>query len=141
MKSRRRKSRNVIGRFANRKAAAAVELAVCLPVIVLLAIGSIESASMIFLRQTLVQSAYETAKEAVKRNVDQATAFVRGRQVLEAREVSGETITFDPPVTDGLDSGTRVTVTVTAPGDENSILPFGPFRGRTISVSAVMIKE
>jgi len=48
--------------------AAAVEFAVCLPLIILIVAGSIEGASLLFLRQALIQSSYEGAKVAVKQN-------------------------------------------------------------------------
>lgn len=137
----RKRSTSKLRNFLDRKGAATVELAVCLPVIVILAIGSMESASMIFLRQALVQSAYETCKEAVKARGDQALAVTRGKEVLAFREITGETITFNPSNVSVLDRGTPVTVTVTAPGDANSVLPFGPFKGQTIEVSATMLKE
>lgn len=124
-----------------RKAAAVVELAVCLPVIALLAIGSMEAASMIFLRQALVQSAYETVKEVSKTNGNEELALQRGREVLQFRNIEDETFTFDPPISDAIDQGSPITVTVSAPGNTNSVLPFGPFRNRTVSVSATMIKE
>ena len=124
-----------------RNGGAVVELAVCLPVIALIGFGSMEAASMIFLRQALVQSAYETVKESVKTNGDQATARLRGKQVLEAREINGETISFEPALTDDLPRGTPVTVTVTAPGDSNSVISFGPFKGQKITVTATMLKE
>ncbi len=124
-----------------RRGGAVVELAVCIPVIALIGFGAMEAASMIFLRQALVQSAYETVKESVKTNGQQTLAIRRGQQVLDSREIEGETITFSPANTDELPRGTPVTVTVTAPGDSNSILPFGPFKGQTITVTATMIKE
>ena len=124
-----------------RKAAAVVELAVCLPVIVLLAIGSMEAASMIFLRQALVQSAYETVKEVAKTNGSPELALQRGNEVLQFRNVENETVTFDPPNLEDLERGTEITVTVSAPGNTNSVMPFGPFRDREVSVSATMIKE
>jgi len=133
--------RNKKNGLIQRRAAAAVELAVCLPVIVLLAIGSMEAASMIFLRQALVQSAYETAKESAKTNGNQALALQRGQEVLEFRDIVDETVTFEPSDPSSLDRGTEFTVTVSAPGDTNSIFPFGPFRGQEISVSATMLKE
>lgn len=135
------RSKSVLRKLATRRAAATVELAVCLPVIVLLAIGSMESASMIFLRQALVQSAYETVKESVKINGSQAAAFDRGKEVLAFRDITGESITFDPANVDDLEPGTPVTVTVSAPGDSNSVIPFGPFKGKNISVTATMLKE
>lgn len=126
---------------ARRRGTATVELAVCLPVIFLLSMGAMEGASLIFLRQAMVQSAYETVKEAVRDNGSQAQGLVRGQQVLSFRNVTGETFTFEPANVEDLEPGTPVTVTVTAPGDANSVFPFGPFQNRTISVQATMLKE
>ena len=127
--------------FIQRRAVAAVELAVCLPVIVLLALGSMEAASMIFLRQALVQSAYETVKEAASAQGSEALALTRGQEVLAFRDIQDETVTINPAGTEDLERGTEITVTVSAPGDTNSIFPFGPFRNREVSVSATMFKE
>ncbi len=135
------KSNSVRTSGVRRRGAATVELAVCLPVIFLLSMGAMEGASLIFLRQAMVQSAYETVKEAVRTDGSQAQGLVLGEQVLSFRGVTGESITFDPANVDDLEPGTPVTVTVTAPGDANSVFPFGPFQNREIAVQATMIKE
>jgi hypothetical protein len=111
---------------------------------------------MIFLRQALVQSAYETVKEAVKTNGSAAGGLTRGQAVLSFRDINGESISFSTvsspgpsetlnPATadevDGLPPGSLVVVTVTAPSDAMSIIPFGPFQGRTLSVRSTMTKE
>lgn len=139
----RRKTRsglNCNGRKA-RKGTSTVELAVCLPVLALIVFGTLQASSMYFLRQALVQSAYETVREVVKADGSQALALERGQQTLRFRNVTGETITFNPANVDGLAPGTPVTVTVVANGDTNSIIPFGVFKGRTVSASASMNKE
>ena len=133
-------SRRATG-WVNRTGAATVELAVCIPVIVILAFGSMECASTIFHRQALVQSAYETCKEAVKARGSEALALQRGQEVLDFRGITGQTITMNPANTETLARGTLVTVTVSAPSDSNSILPFGPFSGQTMEVTATMQKE
>ena len=96
---------------------------------------------MIFLRQALVQSAYETVKEAARAQGSEALALTRGQEVLAFRDIQDETVTIEPAGTEALDRGTEITVTVSAPGDTNSIFPFGPFRNREVSVSATMVKE
>ena len=126
---------------ARRRGTSTAELAVCLPVIFLLSMGAMEGASLIFLRQAMVQSAYETVKEAVRTNGSQADGLIRGEQVLSFRNVTGESITFSPANVDNLPPGTPVTVTVTAPGDSNSVFPFGPFQNSDVSVQATMLKE
>lgn len=124
-----------------RRGTATVELAVCLPILFILSMGAMEGASLIFLRQALVQSAYETVKESVRINGSQADGLTRGEQVLSFRNIQSPAITFSPSNVDSLAPGTPVTVTVTAPGDSNSVFPFGPFLNKTITVRATMLKE
>ena len=134
-------SKRLSPKRSRRPGAATVELAVCLPVIFLLSMGAMEGASLIFLRQAMVQSAYETVKEAVRTDGSQAQGLVLGEQVLSFRGVTDQSITFNPSNVEQLDPGTPVTVTVSAPGDSNSVFPFGPFQNREISVQATMLKE
>lgn len=124
-----------------RRGSSTVELAVCLPVIFLICLGAMEGASMIFLRQALVQSAYETVKASVRVQGSEADGLITGRQVLDFRNIENHTITFDPSNVDDLERGTPVTVTVTAPGDSNTVFPFGVFRNRQVTVQATMLKE
>ena len=51
---------------ATRRGVAAVELAVCLPVIILLVFGAIEASSFIFLKQSLNVAAYEGIRESIR---------------------------------------------------------------------------
>ncbi|MEZ6115483.1 MAG: pilus assembly protein [Pirellulaceae bacterium] len=124
-----------------RQGTATVELALTLPVLAVLVIGAIEGASMIFLRQALVQSAYEVVKESVRPDGDKALALEKGNQVLSFRNIAGTNIDISPSDVESLDRGTPVTVTVAAPSDAKSIIPFGPFQGKTIEVEATMLKE
>ena len=125
----------------NRKGAAVVEFAVCLPVVVLIVLGSIESASMLFLRQATIQSSYEGARVAVKRSGTNETARLAIEAVARGRRIEDLNIQFEPADVSAVDPGTPITVTVSAPGDANSFIPFGPFQGITVSGKAVMIKE
>jgi len=133
--------KNQIARTKGRLGTATVELAVCLPVLVLIVFGSLQASSMYFLRQAMVQSAYEGVKEAARSDGSQELARTRSQQTLAFRNITGETISFFPENTGAVDPGTPITVTVSAPGDQNSVLPFGVFAGRTVSASATMNKE
>lgn len=123
-----------------RKGAAVVEFAVCLPVIVLIVLGSIEAASLLFLKQTLVQASYEGAKLAI---IDGTQAEVEDviRAVGIGRNVQDLDIEFSPSVIADAVPGEVITVSVSAPGDSNSFIPFGPFRNRTVVAAASMVKE
>ena len=121
-----------------RKGAATIELAVCLPLIVLLIFGGIEAANGIFLKQGLTIAAYETAKMATTVGYTVADAETRGQQVLDARGFTSATIAIDPPTTQLL-PGTPVTVTVTSPASANSISPVFKLGGAsTVSASITM---
>ncbi len=123
-----------------RRGAAVIELAVCLPVILLIVIGTIEAASLLFLKQTLVQAAYEGAKVAiVSGDSEQVTQVVDA--VAASRNLNGVQIEFNPSDLANVPSGETVTITISAPGDSNSFIPFGPFENQTVRTSASMVRE
>ena len=123
------------------RGAAVVELAVCLPVVVLLIFASLEGANMLFVRQAGVQASYEAVKAAARINGSQADGILLAEQVLDARNINTRTIEFNPNNVDALPEGTPFTVTVRIPGDSRSVTGFAPFRGINIEVQATMLKE
>jgi hypothetical protein len=106
----------------------------------LIVLGSIEAASMLFLKQTLVQASYEGAKVAI-RDGSQAEVESIIRAVGAGRNIQDLTIAFDPPLVADAFPGDVITVRVSAPGDSNSFIPFGPFKNKTVVASAAMVKE
>ena len=127
-------------RLGDRRAAAVVELAVCLPVMVVLIVGAIESTSMTFLQNSLQVIAYESIRTAVRQDATAVAVQARAQQVIQDRKVHGASVTISPTNLDALDAGTPVTVTVTAPAASNRILPL-QFFGGEMSAQATMIKE
>jgi Flp pilus assembly protein TadG len=128
-------------RKKQRRGAAIVEFAVCLPIIMLLILGSIEATSAIFLRQALTTSAYEGIREAVRTSSTTAEARARAQAVLTARRVRGSTIVLTPADTETAPRGSNVVIEISAPFGANS-----PFIGRVIAdrintVRTVMVKE
>jgi len=128
-------------RVTARRAAAVTELAVCLPLVILLIFASLEGANMLFVRQAAVQAAYETVKAAAKPSGTRATAEAIGRQVLTARRLTPQAVTIAPLNTESLAAGAPIQVTVQVNGASRSILGFGPFRGLVIEAQATMFKE
>lgn len=124
-----------------RRAAAVVELAICLPVVVLLTFGALEGANMLFLRQAVVQSAYEAGKIAAKSNGGEAKGRQLALDVLSSRDITATEIRFNPTNVDSLAPGTPFTVTVSVAGDQKSITNIGPFGGLSIESSTTMHKE
>jgi Flp pilus assembly protein TadG len=124
-----------------RRGVAAVEFAVCVPVLVLVFLGSIECANMTYLKQTLTISSYEGVRKAIQYNATNSQALDRAENILTARNINNATITFDPPTVANAVKGNPVEVTVSVPCNSNSPLPLTIFDGQTLSVTIRMIKE
>ena len=124
-----------------RKGTATVELAVCLPILVIIAFGSIETTNVIFLKDRLTSAAYEGARSATTPGQTTAGATTAATNVLTQFRISGGSITITPAVTASTTTGTQVTVTVTAPFGSNSWMqPF--IVGKAISnVTATAVMQ
>lgn len=125
---------------SGRQGAAVVELAICLPAIVLLVMGALECCTMIFLRQSLHVTAYEGVRLAIRNDTDTATVLSRCEQVLNERSVNDSTVTTTPADTSLAPRGTQISLQVSAPCDGNNVLPL-QFFGGDLSATATMIKE
>jgi hypothetical protein len=120
---------------------AASELAVCLPVIVLLVLAMIESCTMIFLKQSLTAAAYEGVRAALSPRAAAADVQAAADGLLRDRRVQGASVTIRPTNFATLQPGEYIEVTVSAPTDANSTIPGSFLRGRTLSATATMMKE
>ena len=125
----------------NRRGVAAVEFAVCLPIIVLLVMGSIEASSFIFLKQSLSVAAYEGAREAIRTTSGSVEADGRARSILTARQVQGFQINFPGTDPSTARRGDEIIVQVTAPSAPNSPLAGQFVADRLLTSSVVMVKE
>lgn len=124
-----------------RRGAAAVEFAVCLPVLTLMVFGSIEASTMMFLKQTLNVAAYEASREAVRDGRGNGSATTRARTILEAREVKEFTIRFPAGESFNAKRGDEIIVEVSAPSGPNSPL-LGEFISDRVLISrVVMVKQ
>ena len=126
---------------SRRWGAATVELAVCLPVLVLLVFSSIEACNMIFLRNSLSACSYEGIRVAIKDEATNGDVNKRCQAILDSRNISGTTITLDPSNVKLVDKGDPITVTVAATCDANSVMPPWFFGGRALASSSSMVKE
>lgn len=113
-----------MGRFGvlrpRRLGTATVEFAVCVPVMMILVLGAIETSDMIFLRQVLKTAAYEGARTATAPGQVAAAGITAATQVLTQRGIQSAAVTVSPSVVSTTATGTSVTVTVTAPMASNS---------------------
>ena len=123
-----------------RRGVAAAEFAVCLPVMVLLVVGAVETSSMIFLKQSLTVAAYEGGRTAVVPEATTTDVTNTCNEILTDRRVNGGAVTVSPNV-EAAAVGDFIQVTVTAPCDENTIIAGRFFRNRTLTGTATYMKE
>ena len=128
-------------RLRNTRGVAAAELAVCLPIVVLLVIATIEACSAIFLKQSLTVAAYEGVRTALVEGATASNVQSACDQVLTDRKIEGAVVKVSPLDIASLKSGEYVDVTVTAPCSENSVVPANFYRGRSLSATASMMIE
>ncbi|TWT80988.1 TadE-like protein [Planctomycetes bacterium CA13] len=130
-----------IGRKRSRRGVAAVEFAVCLPVLVILVFGSIEASSFIFLKQSLAVAAYEGAREAALSDSTPDTARDRAVNILNARNVVDFAVSFPENLPDNAVRGELVAVEVSAPTQTNSPLAGQFIANRNLVARVTMVKE
>lgn len=128
-------------RASKTRGTAAVELAVCLPVLVFISLSTIHASDAIFLKQTLCVTAYETARVAIQDGATSGDASSAGTQILTARNVVNAVITLDPPDVSSVPRGAPITVNVTAPRTGNTVLPLYLYTSPTVVGTATMVKE
>jgi Flp pilus assembly protein TadG len=124
-----------------RRGVAAAELAVCLPIVVLLVIATIEACSAVFLKQSVTVAAYEGVRTALVEGATTDSVKAACDQILTDRKIEGATVTVSHADIASLNPGDFVDVTVSAPCGENSAVPVTFYRGRSISATASMMVE
>ena len=128
-------------RICTRRAGAAlVETAICLPIALVLIMGTLEATRMMQLKQSLAISAYEGVRTALQPGADEAAVVADAQQVLTDRGVSGGSVAVTPSLS-GVAVGELVRVTVSAPADAHAIVPPVFYAGATLSAQAEAMRE
>ncbi|MEM1063478.1 MAG: TadE/TadG family type IV pilus assembly protein [Planctomycetota bacterium] len=124
-----------------RRGVALAEFAVCLPVLILLVLGVIETCTVVFLKQSLSIAAYEGAHTAVQPGATAADVRSICEGILADRRVAGATVDVTPADLGGLAEGEPFTVTVSAPAAGTAQLSSALYSTTTISAAATMVQE
>ena len=117
----RRRSRTRSQR-RERSGLAAVEFALCLPIMLAMTFGVVEASNAVFLQQALTSAAYEAANVASAVGGTSTNAQTRANAVLTSLGVKSATVTISPTVTASTVVGTTIVVTCSAPLSANSIV-------------------
>jgi len=124
-----------------RRGTAAVEFAVCLPVIVMLFMGSIEVAGMLFLKESLTVASYEGARTAAKYDSETQDVISKAEAMLAIKNVVGAQISVSPSDIGNASRGEPITVTVSCPCNANALVPLKFFDNQLITVKSIMVRE
>jgi Flp pilus assembly protein TadG len=124
-----------------RKGAAAVELAVTAPVLLIFTFGILEVTNAIYLQESLEICAYEGARIALLPNTTVANVQATCDKLLAARRVSNATITVTPNQYESSPYGTEIEVRISASLSDNLITPMFVLTNQTFTANVVMMKE
>lgn len=124
-----------------RNGVAVVEMAVCLPILTLITLATIESSAMIFLQQSLSIAAYEGARVALVVDSEEENVTYQAELILDGREVQNGTVTVTPNNFHVFPEGTWIRVETSAPFADNSLAGGWLFNGHTLTASVEMMKE
>jgi Flp pilus assembly protein TadG len=105
----------------NRRGAALMELAICLPILSIVTLGSIEAANGIYVRQKLVSVAYDLARSSTTPGDQSAAISAKAKTLFKTYGLKNASFKTSPANLATAKPGTPVTITVTAPMNKNSI--------------------
>jgi Flp pilus assembly protein TadG len=119
-----------------------VELAVVLPLFVLLVFGTIEFGRMVMVQQLITNAAREGARSAILDGATTADVTSAVTSYLTASAVSGTSVVVSPDPPSSAPYGSSVTVRVSVPFDAVSWLPSPMYlAGKTLQAQCVMRRE
>lgn len=120
---------------------AVVELAICLPLLVLILLATVETCVMLQMRQNMAVAAYEGARVGILPGVDASVVQLQCQMLLDDRQIDAYTITMEPsdPTTMNVGDDFRVTIDVDCAA--NSVFGSAIFQGKTLSESVLMRAE
>lgn len=125
----------------SRRGLAVAELAVCLPVLTLIVLATIEACTMIFLQQSLSIATYEGARVALVQGAEASNVEAQCDLILSNREVIDSTVTVTPSDFASTPPGEWIAVEASAPFSSNSLVGGWLFNGRTVTARTEMMKE
>ena len=145
MRPRKSNGRNLTRRA--RLGSATVELALCMPLLLGVALGMIEASNVVFIQGRIQAAAYEAARLATRPATSQAPAATNAQVTAYAEAllaqlgVNGGTVAVTPGNLTNLPPQTLVTVAITAPWKQNTSTSLVLSESLVLSTSATLIIE
>lgn len=125
--------------FSLRRGALTVEMALCVPILFLLLLGTLEFARMNMLRNSIDNAAYEGARRGVVPGAQASDCVAAANRVLTAVRAQSATVTVTPATIS--DTTTQVSVIVSVPMAQNSWGPARFLSGATLRSVSTKSRE
>lgn len=125
----------------SRRGAALVELAVSLPVLFLITMATVETCRVIYLRQSIKIAAFEAARLSILPNATFEIVKIQTDCVLLGRNIRNYEVTCTPDPPSSAKEGDLITIRITAPIAENSIMTSWIYRDRVIDETVRIMKD
>jgi len=124
-----------------RRGGAIVELALCLPVLVMVTLATIEACAMIHLKQALKITAYEGARVGIVPESQAANVQHQCEALLDDFGVRGYAIGLNPADPTTLSQGDYLQVTVSSNFGSNSLIGGWIYTNQIVSASVSLRAE
>lgn len=126
-----------------RRGTATIECVIIFPVLLALTIGTIDTCSAMFLKESASLAAYEGARQGVGRGGTNQDVINRINEFLGERNIAFEAsdVTISAPGFDAAETLQSVTVTVAIRAAENLLMPSEVIGDLAIEGSVTMVKE
>jgi Flp pilus assembly protein TadG len=130
-----------------RSGLATVELAICLPILLIFALGTTEVCNWMHVRQRAMTAVYDGIRYATRpttsgrQAASAAQVIDRCQSILNQLNVNGATVTVSPSNLTNILPETQVTVTIRVSMAQNSMSAYVLNSSSTITTSATMIFE
>lgn len=131
----------------SRRGAAAVELALCLPFLIVLAFGMLEYNRAVMLKTRMLSAAYEAVRLATRPTTSETSAATASsvtaycNSMLSQLGVNGATVTMSPASLSSVTPQTLVTISISAPFGSNSITHIVIGATTHVTASASLVVE
>ena len=118
-----------------------IELAVFLPVLFAITMGTIETCRMLYLRQSLKIAAYECARLGIVPDVKAEDLQSQCDAILLGRGLNGYEFSCTPSNLSNLKYGEFLTTTASIPAQESTLLGSWFYQGKVFTESVTIMAE
>lgn len=132
-----------VARRSQRRGVATVEFAFCVPVFIIMTIGTIDMCSMLFLKESITLAAYEGARVGVGRGRTNADVTARVQEFLDERGIAynGNPCRFQSVDFDTAETLQNVRTRVVVPVNGNLLIPSAMFSNGNLRADVWLRKE